>query len=132
MVISIWPSRPTTRERAPLTGRTEFPAIERRATTSKKFRMRTTGQVRGDLQRTCLIPAPSARTWIPPAALSSPTTEASATTASYPTQFAESFWTHTLAQATNVLLGSSNKAEFGESLVLVPDVYSFRSVKVRF
>src|ERR1700722_13301359 len=75
MVISIWHSRPTTRERAPLTGRMEFPAFERLATTYKKFRMRTKGQVRGDLQRTCSILAPSAKTWNPPAASFFPTTK---------------------------------------------------------
>ena len=39
------------RERAPSTRRTEFPAFERRATTYKKFRMRITGQVRGDFRQ---------------------------------------------------------------------------------
>src|SRR5580704_13520075 len=77
MVISIWPSRPTTRERAPLTGRMEFPAFERRATTYKKFRMRTTGQVRGDFRQGLrFVPELSAKTRIPPAASYSPTTEA--------------------------------------------------------
>jgi hypothetical protein len=76
MVISTWPSRPTMREKAPLTGRTVSPAFERHATTYKKFRMPTTGQVRGDFHLGLrFVPEPSARTKILPAASYSPTTK---------------------------------------------------------
>src|SRR5580700_5525935 len=80
MVISIWPSRPTMRERAPWIRRTEFPAFERRATTYRKSRMRTTGQVRGDLRRSRLIPGRYGRTRILPGALFLRTTKPSRTT----------------------------------------------------
>jgi hypothetical protein len=107
MVISIWPSRPTTREKAPLTGRTEFPAFERLATTSKKYRMRITGQVRGDLQRTCLIPTPSARTRNLPAALSSLTTKSSITQKSAPGLVQRNFSTRKFAGVAEVFVGTT-------------------------
>src|SRR5580704_9888573 len=135
MVISIWPSRPTTRERAPLTGRMEFPAFERRATTYKKFRMRTTGQVRGDFRQGLrFVPELSAKTRILPAASYSPTTDA------VPVQrpALRNVVTRWLARTADACVGKGN-AETQSSLrlaekrdlVLVLGVYSFRSTVAR-
>ena len=108
MVISTWPSRPTMRERAPLTGRTEFPAFERRATTYRKFRMRITGQVRGDFRQAlrCALDL-SARTKILPAESSLPTTDPSRTTESSPTQ--DSFAPRRFARIADVCAGAAGK-----------------------
>jgi hypothetical protein len=149
MVISIWPSRPTMRERAPSTRRTEFPAFERRATTYKKFRMRTTGQVRGDFRQGLrCVPDPSARTKILPAASFSPTTESSRTIKSFSRQnnlIARGISRNGLrvrenATEDNAEARSSQRfAEIRSSvgpakrdLVLVPGVYSFRAIGARF
>ena len=50
MVTSIWPSRPTMPARGPSTGLMEFRRFERRGTTYRKYRMPTSGQVRGDFR----------------------------------------------------------------------------------
>src|SRR5579871_1643495 len=134
MVISIWPSRPTMRERAPLTGRTEFPVFERRATTYKKFRMRTTGQVRGDYRQGLrFVPELSAKTRILPAAPSLPTTEA--------VRGQEKFATRSLARMADICARNDNaeaqsslglaEKRVGADLVLVLGVYSFRSTEAR-
>jgi len=108
MVISIWPSRPTMRERAPSIRRTEFPAFERRATTYKKFRMRITGQVRGDFRQAlrCALDL-SARTKILPAESSSPTTDPSRATESSPIQ--SSFAPRRFARIADVCAGAAGK-----------------------
>lgn len=125
MVISIWPSRPTMREKAPLTGRTESRVFERRATTYKKYRMLITGQVRGDcLPGLRFVPELSARTKIPPDA------SYSLTTKSFPAQ--ENLSTRNEARGAGVCAGSFTETEFAARVVLVPDVYSFRSAGLRF
>src|SRR5580704_12824438 len=149
MVISTWPSRPTTRERAPSIRRTEFPAIERRATTYKKFRMRITGQVRGDFRQAlrCALDL-SARTKILPAESSSPTTDPSRATESSPCQ--NNLAACEISRVADVCAGkkSNDNAEAQSSqriaearnsvrnaerdLVLVPGVYSFRAIGARF
>src|ERR1700722_15348214 len=136
MVISIWPSRPTMRERAPWIRRTEFPAIERRATTYKKFRMRTTGQVRGDLRRMCLIPGRFGRIRILPGALFSRTTSKN------PAQNIEKLGTREIARGADLGVGAAGKdnaetqssRRFAESsgLVLVLGVDSFHVTGTRF
>ena len=150
MVISIWPSRPTMRERAPLTGRTEFPAFERLETTSKKCRMRITGQVRGDSQGLYSIPAPSARTWIPPAASYFPTTKpffmqepahenvetrfVSRAADTFARKEKDNAETRTSQRLAENLFFTQNlvSAEKSADLVLVLGVYSFRSAGARF
>src|ERR1700733_3462271 len=158
MVISIWPSRPTMRERAPWIRRTEFPAFERRATTYRKSRMRTTGQVRGDLRRSRLIPGRYGRIRILPAALFLRTTKASRTTETIPSQLNENLGARKSALLADrcVRAAGKDKAEgrralrdaetrdsdvTGENpgtiadargLVLVPGVYSFHVTGTRF